>query len=159
MKNKKYKEPYNGVLTNRMDVESDEFNEFQAILLNKSRSQTEHQKRKVELLALRFKMEDYLKSEGTEIKLPGEFLKSFLKIIRVRQNKFANYIGLKPSNLNKVIAGERPVNYEIALILGSIFNVEPMIWLNMQSKNELKRMTQSYKKKYTQYSLDDLINE
>jgi plasmid maintenance system antidote protein VapI len=43
--------------------------------------------------------------------------------------------------------------------LGSIFNVEPMIWLNVQPKNELKRMTQSNKNKYAQYSLDDLINE
>jgi hypothetical protein len=45
------------------------------------------------------------------------------------------------------------------LAIGGIFNVEPMIWLNVQPKNELKRMTQSNKNKYAQYSLDDLINE
>lgn len=157
MKKKNHKEPSNGVLTNRMDVENQEFNEFQAILLNKSKTQTESQKRTVELLAIKFKMEDYLTSEDSEVKLAGEFLKSFLRTTHIRQNKFADYIGLRPSNLSKVIRGERPISHEIAIILSKIFNTEPMIWLNIQAKNEFKKITQSNKNKYTQYSLDDLV--
>lgn len=158
MKNENFKEPSNGVLTNKMDVGTKEFNEFQAILLNKSKAQAESQKRKIELLAIKFRMEDYLKSEDADIKLAGEFLKSFLETTHIRQNKFADYIGLKPSNLNKVIGGERPISHEIALILGKIFSIEPMIWLNVQAKNELKKISQSNKNKYNQYSLDDLIH-
>jgi len=154
---KNYKEPSKGVLTNRMDVKSSDFVNFQAILLNKSKSQTESQKREIELLAIKYKMEDYLISDNSEVKLAGEFLKSFLKSTHIRQNKFAEYIGLKPSNLNKVIGGERPISYEIAIILGRIFSTEPMIWLNIQAKNELKKITQSKQSKYNQYSLDDLI--
>lgn len=157
MKKKNYKEPSKGVLTNRMDVKTQEFDELQAILLNKSKSQTESQKRAIELLAIKFKMEDYLNSEDSEVKLAGEFLKSFLRTTHIRQNKFADYIGLKPSNLSKVIGGERPISHEIAIILGRIFNTEPMIWLNIQAKNEFKKITQSNKNKYTQYSLDDLV--
>lgn len=158
MKKKNYEEPSNGVLTNRMDTGTKEFNEFQAIVLNKSKAQTEHQKMMIELMALKFKMEDYLKSEETNIKLAGEFLKSFLKITHVRQNKFANYIGLKPSNFSKLIGGERPISHEMALILGNVFNVEPTLWLNVQAKNELKKLTKSNKNTYGNFSLDDLIN-
>mgnify|MGYP000415718877 CR=1 FL=1 len=147
MKKKNYKEPSKGVLTNRMDVKTQEFDELQAILLNKSKSQTESQKRAIELLAIKFKMEDYLNSEDSEVKLAGEFLKSFLRTTHIRQNKFADYIGLKPSNLSKVIGGERPISHEIAIILGRIFNTEPMIWLNIQAKNEFKKITQSNKNK------------
>ena len=157
MKKKNYKEPSSGILTNSMDVGTKEFNEFQAILLNKSKAQTEHQKRTIELMAIKFKMEDYIKSEDADIKLAGEFLKSFLKTTHIRQKKLAKYIGLNPSNLNKVLGGERPISYEIALILGKIFNIEPMMWLNVQTKNELKKITQSNKNKYARYSLDDLI--
>jgi len=158
MKKKKYKEPSNGVLTNRMDIGTKEFNEFQAILLNKSKAQTELQKKRIELMALKFKMEDYLKSEDMDLKFTGEFIKACLKITQVHQNKFANYIGLKPSNLSKIIGGERPISHDIALILGRIFNVEPMIWLDVQAKNELIKMAKSNKNKYAKYSLDELIN-
>ena len=92
MNKKKYKEPSNGVLTNRMDIGTTEFNEFQAILLNKSKAQTELQKKRIELMALKFRMEDYLKSKDRDIKFTGEYLKACLKITQVYQNKFANYI-------------------------------------------------------------------
>ena len=159
MKTNKKEEPSVGVLTKRMDIGSKEFDEFQAIVLNKSKAKSEKQKRKIELMALKIRMEDYLKSEDNEIVLPGEFIKACLEISRVRQNKFAEYIGLKPSNLSKLIGGERPINHEIAIILGKIFNVEAMLWLNIQSKNELIKMKQSNKKKFAKYSLDRLINE
>ncbi|MEM9338018.1 MAG: HigA family addiction module antitoxin, partial [Bacteroidota bacterium] len=142
MTNNQNKEGTSGVLTEPMDAEQQEFDQFQAILLNRVRKQTQKQKRSVELMGLKFKMEDYLSSEPKgELKLVGEFLKAHLNVLRIQQNKFANYIGLKPSNLSKVIKGERPVNLEIALILGKIFNQDPMIWLEIQTKNELMKLS------------------
>ena len=146
-----------GVLTNRMNENSDEFNELQAILLNKSRKQTEQQKRDVELMALKFNMEDYLESDDSDITSVGEYLKTLLRVTKIRQNKFADYIGLKPSNLSKLIGGERPISHEVALVLGKIFKIEPMIWLNIQAKNELKRLTHSDEDKYNHYSLNELL--
>ncbi len=159
MKNNNQIEPTNGALTNRMDVGTNSFDKFQEILLNKSKDQTIEQKRKIELLALKYKMEDYLKSEGHDIKLAGEFLKLYLKTLHIRQNKFANYIGLNPSNLSKLIIGERPINYELALIFGSIFKIDPMIWIKIQAKNELKKLNKTKTKKYQNYTLNDLITE
>ncbi|MBI9039607.1 MAG: hypothetical protein JEY97_15870 [Bacteroidales bacterium] len=157
MKNNKQIEPTNDALTNRMDVGTNSFDEFQAILLNKSKKQTIEQKRKIELLALKFKMEDYLKSEGHDIKLAGEFLKLYLKTLHIQQNKFANYIGINPSNLSKLIIGERPINYELALIFGKIFNNNPMLWIEIQAKNELMKLKKTKSQKYQSYSLNDLI--
>ena len=146
-----------GVLTNRMDENSDEFNKLQAILLNKSRKQTDQQKRDVELMALKFNMEDYLESDNSDITSVGEYLKTLLRVTKIRQNKFADYIGLKPSNLSKLISGERPISHEIAIVLGEIFKIDPIIWLNIQAKNELKRLTHSNEDKYNHYSLNELM--
>ncbi len=157
MKKNKETEPTTGVLTNRMDTKTNEFDQFQAILLTKSKERSEEQKRHTEIMSLKYKMEDYLKSEGQDISLAGEFLKLYLKALQIQQNKFADYIGLKPSNLSKLINGERPINYEMALIFGEIFNIDPMLWIEIQAKNELKKLKTSGRSKYQKYSLSDLI--
>lgn len=154
--NKKIKEPENGILTNQMDVNSSEFEKFQAKLLNKSRERTEEQKINIELLALKYRIENYLEREEGEIKLAGEFIKQYLKVLQIKQNRFASYIGIKPSNLSKLLKGERPINYELALILGKIFNINPMLWIEIQAKNELLSLKRR-RKDFYKYSLKDLL--
>lgn len=149
----------NGVLTDRMNTNSTEFDEFQAILLNKSRLRSSKQKRNVELLALQYNIEDYINTDNQDIKLVGDFLKQYLKALQIQQNKFANYIGLKPSNLSKLITGERQINYNLALIFGKIFNISPMLWIEIQAKNELNKIEKAKNKEYYNYSLNDLISD
>lgn len=157
MKKINHPEPLNGALTNPMDIGTHEFKEFQAILLNKAKERSVAQKRDIELLALKFIMEDYLESEELDVKLPGEFLKQYLKTLEIPQNKFASYIHLNPSNLSKLISGERPINYELALIFGKIFNNDPILWIEIQVKNELRKITKEKQERYRHYSLKDLI--
>jgi addiction module HigA family antidote len=145
------------VLTDRMDVGTKEFNEFQAILLNKSRERSIEQKKVVELMSLKFKMEDYLNSKDKHSKLVGDFLKEFLNAFEIRQNKFADYIGMRPSNLTKLIKGERSLNHELALVFGTIFQNDPMLWLDIQDKNKLYELSKVKKKEIKNYSLEDLI--
>ena len=152
-------EPQKGLLINQMDTNSVEFDKLQAKLLNKSRERSVEQKRKIELLALKFKIEEYLENEESDIKLAGAFLKQYLKVLQIKQTIFAEYIGLKPSNLSKLLKGERPINYDLALILGNIFNISPMLWIELQAKNELNRLKQAKDKNYYNYSLKDLIKE
>lgn len=147
-----------GALTEQMDVGSAEFYEFQAILLNKSRKRTANQKLVVEFMAVKYQMEDYLNSESQEILNPGEFLKSYLRIIGVNHNKFAKYIGLQPSNFSKLINGERPINYELAFIFGEIFNVPAILWLKIQAKNELMLLKKASGGKFKKYSLKGLVD-
>jgi len=142
-----------------MDFGTKGFDEFQAILLKKSKERSTQQKRNIDLLTLRYEMEDYVNSEKEEVKSAGEFLKGILKSLQIHQNKFANYIGLKPSNLSKLISGERSINYDLALIFGQLFNHDPMLWIEIQAKNELHRLLSAKKRRYSDYSLNDLITE
>lgn len=146
------------VLTERTDVETREFNEFQAILLNDSKERSVERKKTVELMALKFRMEDYINSKDQHSKLVGDFLKEYLNAFEVRQNTFAHYIGIKPSNLSKLIKGERPLNHELALVFGTIFKNDPKLWLDIQDKNKLYELSKANREQ-KKYSLDDLINK
>lgn len=145
------------VLTDKTEVGTKEFNEFQAIVLNKSKERSSKQKKSVELMSLKFKMEDYLNAEDKHSQTAGDFLKSYLNTFGIKQNKFAEYIGIKPSNLSKLISGERPLNHKLALIFGKIFRNNPMLWLDIQDKNKLYELSKNKNNKIKNYSLDDLI--
>ncbi len=108
-------------------------------------------------MSLKYQTEEYLQSEENDMKLAGAFLKQYLKTLQIRQTKFANYIGLKPSNLSKLLNGERPINYNLALILGEIFNINPMLWIEIQAKNELNKLKNTEDNRYN-YSLSDLMS-
>lgn len=154
---KKIHEPDSGALTMPMDSNSREFNEFQFILLKKAKERNEKQKREITMLALTVQMEDYINSESDRIISVGYFLKLFLKSLRISQKRFAKYIGIKPPNLSKIISGERSVSPELALVFGSIFKHDPMLWIEIQSKNTLISLKNAQGEKYSGYSLNDLI--
>ncbi len=156
---KKTKGPQENMLTQRMDVGTQGFDDFQAILKNKSQKRTENQKRKIDLLTIQYQMEDYLVSDKSEVKSVGDFLRTILKTLKIQQKQFAEYLGLKPSNLSKLINGERTINYDLALIFGQLFNHNPMLWIEIQAKNEMNRLLHAEKKKYSVYSLNDLVKE
>ena len=156
---KRIEEPQESMLTQRMDVGTQGFNDFQAILLSKSRKRTENQKRGIDLLTIKYEMEDYLISDKSEVKSAGEFLKTILRTLKIQQKQFAEYLDLKPSNLSKLISGERTINYDLALIFGRLFNHNPMLWIEIQAKNELNRLLHAERKKYSVYSLSDLVKE
>jgi addiction module HigA family antidote len=156
---KQLKEPQEGSLTHTMDIGTKGFDDFQAILLKKSGKRTENQKVRINLLTLKYQMEDYITSDKTEEKSAGEFLKIILKTLQIQQNQFAEYIGLKPSNLSKLINGERTINYDLALIFGRLFNHEAMLWIEIQAKNELNKLLHAERNKYAAYSLNDLVKE
>ena len=156
---KQNNEPKESALTNKMDIGTKGFNDFQAVLLTKSRQRSENQKIKIDLLTVKYSMEDYVNSDTNNIRQVGDFLKTILKSLNIRQNTFANYIGLKPSNLSKLMNGERSINYDLALIFGRLFNHDPMLWIEIQAKNEINRLEHTDKQKYSYYSLNDLISQ
>lgn len=46
--------------------------------------------------------------------LVGNLLKAYLAAFKIRQNKFADYIGIRPCNLSKFIEGERSLNHGVS---------------------------------------------
>jgi addiction module HigA family antidote len=160
MRKTKQIEPKSGLFTEPMDVNTAEFIEFQAIVLNHSRAQTDWQKINIELTAIRIQMEDYIKStHNTEPKMLGEFLKLYLDTLHIRQNKFAHYIDIEPSNLNKIIKGDRQITSEIALKIAKIFELDPLLLLEVQIKTELLNLMRKKINNSKQYSLKDLLKE
>ena len=101
-------------------------------------------------------MEDYLNSNNVDEDLitVGDFLRLFLDKLNIKQNAFAKYIGIKPSNLSKILSGSRKVNIELSFVLGQIFRLDPKIWILIQVKNEFMRVNRSNEKVY---KLEDLI--
>lgn len=152
-------EPKNGVLTNSINVNSREFKEYQLFLSNKIDTLNTEQKLQIELFALQVKIEDYLNSDEKEIDVltVGDFLRLYLKKLNIKQNKLANYIGLKPSNFSKILTGSRKVNFELSFMLSQIFKLDPKTWMLIQVKNEYLELKKNKEKHYRNFKLEDLI--
>lgn len=60
MKNKKHTKISSGALTEQMDTTNQEFDQFQAILLDRIQTQRVQQKQDIALAALQFEMEDLM---------------------------------------------------------------------------------------------------
>jgi len=101
-------------------------------------------------------MEDYLKSSSKLVEV-GSFIKQFIKLIEIKQVEFAKYLELRPSNLSKILKGERRLTIEFALILERLSNIDASLWLKIQNKNEIKRMKKSHLKLLKKYRLKELI--
>lgn len=148
-----------GLMTETMDIGSAGFDDLQATLLQRSKERTKDQKNDIKLLSIKYRMEDYLNQDQNNEKKAGDFLREYLQALNIRQNRFANYIGLKPSNLNKLIRGERPINFDLAILFGKIFKNDPMLWIEIQAKNEIKKVKMEMRNKYNSYSLNDLLDD
>ena len=153
-------EPTNGALTSSMNVENKEFKELQLLLKNKADSLNEKQKLQIELFALQVKIEDYLNTHDNENQVitVGEFLRLYIDKLHLKQNKFAKYIGLNPTNFNKILSGNRKVNFELSFMLSQIFNLDPKIWMLIQVKNEYLELKKSKANYFQKFKLEDLIN-
>ena len=113
----------------------------------------------VEQASLKFQMEDYLKNDSEKLIPFGQFLRAFLEQVDIKQKQFANYIGLRPSNFSKLLSGERKVNIEIALILGSILNISAQTILAIQTHNELKALPNSKRRSFPDIILRLYLNK
>ena len=111
-------------------------------------------------LSLKYQMDDYLLTTCPFQIIPiGTFLKKFIHAIGLKQKLFAEYIGIKNSNLSALLKGRRKLNLDIAIKLEKIFNTPSALWLNIQNKNELLIFQNSNNSSYDNYNLDDLLKQ
>jgi len=152
--------PDNGVLTSSMNTQNREFKELQLFLLDKASSLSKQEKINIELFAIQIKIEDYLKSNDDENNLitVGDFLRLYINKLNLKQNKLANYIGLNPTNFNKILSGNRKVNFELSYTLSQIFNLDPKTWILIQVKNEYRELKKNKSKYFQKFNLEDLIS-
>lgn len=103
-----------------------------------SQAQSKEQKLKNELLAIQYKIEDYIESENISTPLRVlDFVKLYLKTFNITQKKLADLFEMKDSNLHKYLVGERKLNPSLVLKLSSFSHLNPEYWLRVEVKNEL----------------------
>lgn len=103
-----------------------------------SQAQSKEQKLRNELLAIQYKIEDYIESENVSDPLRVlDFVKLYLKTFNITQKKLADLFEMKDSNLHKYLVGERKLNPSLVLKLSSFSHLNPEYWLRVEVKNEL----------------------
>jgi len=112
------------------------------------------------LFAIKTKIEHYLMQPTiTEKKMVGEFIKegilAFKKIAGITQEKLAKYWGTTSPNLRKYIKGERRLSIDLAIKIGSTFDLEPDLLMDVEIKNQL--LSPDYKGYKEKYSLGKLL--
>ena len=150
----------NGTGKGIVNTNSKEFKTLRNAIVEHAKSQSPQDRIKIELFSLKLQMESYVKQvEPKEIINVGEFLRQYLKAIKVKNKAFAKYIDLEESNLSSIIKGRRKINTDLAFILGQIFDLDPNIWLLIQSKNELLQVDKKRVRKYKKYKLEELLKK
>lgn len=150
----------NGTGKGIVNTNSKDFIGLRNAIKEHAKKQTPSDRIKYELISIKFQMENYVLTDAPpEIIEVGEFLKKHLKAIKVKNKEFATYIELEESNLSSIIRGRRKINIDVACKLGQVFELDPNLWLLIQSKNELLAVDKKRKLEYQKYKLDDLLKK
>ncbi len=145
-----------GVLSEPMVRKGVEYEDFRLLIRSKALNLSKSDQIKIKLTTLKIEMEEYL-VEGKRFLDIGKFIKRFIDSLDISQRKFANYLEMKPSNLGKLLNGERKLNLETALIFEKISGIEASTWLRVQTKNEIRKISKLKKSEFKRYNLDELI--
>lgn len=146
----------NGLGKGYFNTNSEEFLVLQEMIQREYAQLSDAEKMKARLLSVRFQMESYLENSSEEIITTGQFLEKFLTAIGITKKRFSEYIGYTYSNLIALIKGRRKVNPELAVKFGKIFHINPVMWLQVESKNELRSFITQVPK--SDLSLEQLLS-
>lgn len=148
----------NGLGQALINTNSEDFKSLKVLIKKTYEGQEEQEIINNGLLSVRFQMEAYLtSSDVNDIIIAGEFIEKFLKIINVKKKQLSDYVGYEYSNLIALIKGRRKINSDLAIKLGQIFRVDPVIWLHIESKNELLKALQAKEKDSSRLTLAGLL--
>jgi addiction module HigA family antidote len=79
---------------------------------------------------------------------PGEILlEEFMKPLGVSQNALARAIGVNPARISEIVHGRGGISAPTALALGLFFGTSAEMWLNLQSRHDLKRAETTHGKR------------
>lgn len=148
----------NGLGEGLVNTNSADFKNLQDMIKRVSANRSEKQRLADKFLSIRFQMESYLQSDSGEVITTGTFIKKYLEVLNVKQKDFAEFLSYEASNFNALINGRRKVNPTIALKLGSTFKVDPLLWLYIETKNEVRSVQKNSREDFEAYSLNALLN-
>ncbi|MEL6624900.1 MAG: HigA family addiction module antitoxin [Bacteroidota bacterium] len=148
----------NGVGDEKVNVTSENFIILRKKIVEDAGAQTQKQILENKVLTRKLQMLSYLNEDvPSEIKGAGEFLKELLEELNIKNNRFAEYVGLHPANLSSLLSGRRKLNTQLAIKLDEIFNIRSDVWMKIQTKNDLIKTRKLLKQKKGKYNLGDLV--
>lgn len=121
-----------------------------------SQDYSEDEKMNFQRIGLHLEMKRYLEEPVNKIKPVGEFLDELLEIYKVKKIKFAKLIDYENTNLHAVLKGRRRLNNKLAAKIGSIFSIEPQLWMYIDAKNELAKFQKENSISKKKYNLNKL---
>ncbi len=68
---------------------------------------------------------------------PGEMLADELEARGIKQQEFAQQIGMQKSQLNEIIKGKRSINAEVAVLIEAALGISADFWLKAQNNYDL----------------------
>ncbi len=141
----------------KLDLEAQEA--VKNYILNHSENQSEDVKMETMKFGLQIEMVEYLNRKEKGKFIPtGEFLNRLLGIYKISKKRFAEYIELERTNLQAILKGDRKFNSLLANKVEQIFQIPTMLWLQIETKNDLSKFYKSKKYK-SKYSLKKLRYE
>lgn len=146
--------------TGLINPNSEDFRILREEIIKHSSEISEEKRMLIRIKGVRFRMESYLSDRSKKELVPvGSFLKELVEIIKVSHKDFAAYVGMKNTNLSAIYRGSRRINHDLAMKLGHIFNMTPVLWLNLQNKVELLEIHSQSENEYKKYRLNDLLKK
>jgi antitoxin HigA-1 len=137
----------------------DKMNKLREFILSESKKQSPEKKLRNEMLAIKYQMQEYIEKDNIENEMQIlDFVKLYLKALKIKQTEFASNFEMKDSNLFKYLTGERKLNSDIVMKLSSFSHTQPELWYYLQIKNELFELRKEKEKmeKYKKYDYEKL---
>ena len=145
----------NGTGKGFVNTNANDFKALKKAIEESYAKQTPQERLDNRLFALHLKMRDCLSKEYQgESKSVGHFLREHLEALYVTHRAFAQFLEIKESNLSAILASKRRISIDLAYKLGQIFEADASLWLQVQNKEELRKVAKQSGKAYR---LDDLL--
>ncbi|WP_026710196.1 helix-turn-helix domain-containing protein [Flavobacterium filum] len=113
---------------------------------------------KNKLLSIQYKLEDYIQNDTDDQVLRIlDFVKMYLKELKITKKELADYFEMKDSNLHKYLSGERKLNAKVVLKLSTFSHTKPEQWYRVQIKNELRELKKENIENYKKYDYRNLM--
>jgi plasmid maintenance system antidote protein VapI len=141
---------------------AEEFEKVKAFARDIDSKRTPLQRRRNEMAAIRFRMEQYINTEEDKItkeQTIEDFVGLYLIILRLNFKTFALAIDSNDANLKKYLKGERKFNEDLACRFGKFFHISPIVWMRVQHKNDLLRLSRvNVERHYRKYDFEKVVD-
>lgn len=135
-------------------------NNVKDFILSHSAKQSKQRLIQNELLAIKYRIEDYIESSTPSQKLRIlDFVQEYLSVLNITKKSLAELFEMQDSNLYKYLTGERKLNTDFVLKLSAFSHLSPEYWLRIEIKNKLFDIKQEEKKfkNYKKYDYKNLL--